>query len=94
MASKICNCPACFNKVDGDEDGIDLCGACFTYDCDPFGGVDGVCNVQEAAKADAIEAITHDCAQCEGPPRVLGPLGNRVHFRCRNCGNDWSEELR
>lgn len=30
------------------------------------------------------------CGSCEGPLMVLGALGNRTHYRCRNCGIDTS----
>jgi hypothetical protein len=33
------------------------------------------------------------CPTCEGPSNFLGKLGNREHFRCRNCGMDWSTEI-
>lgn len=31
-------------------------------------------------------------APCDGPGIVLGSLGNRQHFRCRDCGMDFSRE--
>jgi predicted RNA-binding Zn-ribbon protein involved in translation (DUF1610 family) len=42
--------------------------------------------------ADDYEEIaqTADCVACGGPLVVLGILGPRVHFRCRNCGLDQS----
>lgn len=30
------------------------------------------------------------CPACDGAPMLLGSLGKTVHFRCRNCGWDWS----
>lgn len=30
------------------------------------------------------------CPICRGPGIKLGKLGNRVHYRCRNCGMMWS----
>jgi hypothetical protein len=27
------------------------------------------------------------CPQCGGEGVLLGGLGNRIHFRCRNCGS-------
>lgn len=32
------------------------------------------------------------CPLCEGSGQLLGILGNRRHFRCRNCGADFSVE--
>ena len=31
------------------------------------------------------------CPACGGPVTLLGTLGKRKHFRCRNCGLDSSE---
>lgn len=33
-----------------------------------------------------------ECPQCSGPGQPLGQLGNRKHYRCRNCGADFSKE--
>lgn len=30
------------------------------------------------------------CPMCDGPGVLLGQLGQRVHYRCRNCGMDYS----
>ncbi len=30
------------------------------------------------------------CPMCDGPGNFLGALGNRAHFRCENCGTDFS----
>lgn len=32
----------------------------------------------------------HQCASCSGSLAYLGTLGNREHYRCRNCGMDTS----
>ena len=44
---------------------------------------------------DVDEMVT--CEQCgteqAWEEALIGPLGNRVHFRCRQCGWDWSEEV-
>lgn len=32
------------------------------------------------------------CSFCNGPLVSLGSLGNIAHFRCRNCGMDYSSE--
>lgn len=33
-----------------------------------------------------------ECPTCGGPGVSLGNLGKRVHYRCRNCGIDFSHE--
>jgi hypothetical protein len=33
------------------------------------------------------------CPQCGGPGVPLGTLGKLAHFRCRNCGWDFSADL-
>jgi hypothetical protein len=33
------------------------------------------------------------CPVCGGPGVLLGQLGRRVHFRCRNCGMDFSADV-
>lgn len=35
-----------------------------------------------------------DCPCDGGQPTLLGVLGNLVHLRCRNCGMDWSVDVR
>lgn len=34
------------------------------------------------------------CHLCDGPGSLLGVLGTREHFRCRNCGMDFSRAVR
>lgn len=34
-----------------------------------------------------------DCPTCGGSPVALGNLGQRVHARCRQCGQDWSARV-
>ena len=33
-----------------------------------------------------------ECEMCGGPLEALGALGNRNHYRCRNCGMEFSSE--
>ena len=33
------------------------------------------------------------CALCDGPVMPIGVLGGRQHYRCRNCGMDFSREI-
>lgn len=37
-----------------------------------------------------IEDEDNECFLCSGSLVVLGTLGNRLHFRCRNCGMEQS----
>lgn len=39
-----------------------------------------------------LEPDTRDCPTRGGPGMFLGDLGNRRHYRCRNCGIDFSKE--
>jgi predicted RNA-binding Zn-ribbon protein involved in translation (DUF1610 family) len=36
--------------------------------------------------------IPEECPQCGGPGRELGTLGHLAHYRCENCGWDWSKD--
>jgi tRNA(Ile2) C34 agmatinyltransferase TiaS len=38
------------------------------------------------------EHETFFCPVCDGPGMFLGSLGNRDHFRCRDCGMGFSHE--
>lgn len=53
-------------------------GARFPHECD-------ACYAAEEADEEA-----RVCPSCHGPGRELGALGNTMHYRCRNCGRDWS----
>lgn len=33
------------------------------------------------------------CPTCWGPAIPMGILGTRAHFRCRNCGDQWSLDV-
>lgn len=39
------------------------------------------------------DGISTLCPVCEGEGVVLGTLGRRIHYRCRHCGIDFSEEV-
>jgi tRNA(Ile2) C34 agmatinyltransferase TiaS len=34
------------------------------------------------------------CPACDGPGFLLGGLGNLTHYRCRDCGVDFSRKAR
>ena len=45
---------------------------------------------QVIIEVDNEEIEIEQCPACEGPCFELGALGNRVHYRCQNCGADHS----
>ena len=54
-------------------------------------------NERVAALSIDIEELTDadiTCPRCSGPGEPLGRLGSRLHVRCRNCGTDYSREVR
>lgn len=93
--------PLRFNKVERDEwcgrmaGKSHTCEACCDGDCSDCSGT---CDCSKchggkgASVLDALESKTASgqCPQCGGPSTMLGQLGNRVHYRCRNCGADHS----
>ena len=34
-----------------------------------------------------------ECLECGGPAPLLGVLGRRIHFKCRDCGAQQSRRL-
>ncbi len=52
--------------------------------------------ISEAAEGDPGEEHEDECLRtcpvCEGWGTRLGRLGNRIHFRCRDCGWNFSHE--
>src|SRR5208282_2536561 len=81
MAGKSHTCEACCKG-----NCKDCSGTCDCKDCHKSGS--------NASVLDALESKTASgqCPQCGGPSTMLGQLGNRVHYRCRNCGMDHSHE--
>jgi hypothetical protein len=56
---------------------------------------------ENAVKASSLKKADHDeydeeadCPSCGGPGVPLGGLGNRKHYRCRDCGADFSHEAK
>ena len=41
---------------------------------------------------DVEDEVQHFCDVCGGECFILGTLGNRTHYRCRNCGMDSSQK--
>lgn len=49
--------------------------------------------VEAAAEQERIEDCDerlHVCPECLGEGRLLGTLGSTDHYRCRDCGWEWS----
>lgn len=46
----------------------------------------------EAQHAQLVEQA--QCPACGGQGQSMGTLDNREHFRCRNCGADFSKEVK
>jgi hypothetical protein len=48
--------------------------------------------LREESKGDSLEdeSDQNTCSECGGPLMELGSLGSRTHYRCRNCGMDFS----
>lgn len=80
-------CPACrhrFRTPEGEEnehdcphcgyDGRPKCKVCLSYECE----------------CEPIVVPSDDCSVCGGELMLLGTLGHTTHYRCRNCGIDWS----
>ena len=81
-----CACPDCFEIAIG-EHGKDFCHACEEAGCDG----EGECQAEGAYGGDEEEPEDNpECPVCAGPGVPLGTLGRLSHFRCRNCGIDFS----
>jgi len=70
-------CIVCGNDLTNEEE--DKCTG-YCDDCAPQGVND-----------DDDDDVVPDCPKCGGPGVVLGKLGKVTHYRCRNCGWDFSE---
>lgn len=46
----------------------------------------------DAGEYEISDMVVPDCSMCGGPQMILGALGNRTHYRCRNCGMDNSAD--
>jgi transposase-like protein len=38
------------------------------------------------------EMTMAQCPACDGPAGLLGALGNRKHYQCRDCGMQYSKD--
>lgn len=57
-----------------------------------YGDFDGPDTGYDSWNHDPEAEQTPDCPQCGGPGTLLGQLGRQTHYRCRNCGWDYSED--
>ncbi len=52
--------------------------------------------IADAAEGDPGEENERDCIRpcpiCDGWAGRMGQLGNKIHFRCRDCGIEFSRE--
>jgi hypothetical protein len=57
------------------------------------------CDCELCKEREAVESWAgagdddEQCEQCGGPALPLGAIGQRLHFRCRNCGWDQSRPV-
>ncbi len=87
------------------ESAIIICDDCNAAGCDEWetgvpciadhaqhkGHVDGCDTCEDARDAEDDASAERECPTCGAErPRELGRLGSRRHFRCRNCGQDFS----
>ncbi len=73
------------------------CEACYDGNCKDCQGTCDCSKCHKGSDASVLDALesktaSGQCPQCGGPSTMLGQLGNRVHYRCRNCGMDHSSE--
>ena len=47
----------------------------------------------EAAAQWAEDQCSSDCPMCGGNGNLLGTFGARLHWRCRDCGGQWSTRV-
>ncbi len=74
----------------GYEDGVSGSDDFYYLPCD--GSPE--CDCETCREAWAEEVHDHvDCPACDGPGEELGCMGDRLHFRCRDCGAVFSQEV-
>lgn len=49
------------------------------------------CEGHIVEEPDEEEPLSQDCDQCGGPLVPLGVLGDRAHWKCRDCGAEVSD---
>lgn len=73
------------------------CEACCDGHCKKCSGTCDCSKCHDGKGATVLDALesktaSGQCPACGGPSTMLGQLGHRVHYRCRNCGMDHSQE--
>lgn len=81
-----CACRDCMEIAIGDNDA--MCSACAAAGCE----LDAECCAGCDGDDEEIELPV--CPLDGGVGVPLGALGNRLHFRCRQCGMNFSHERR
>ena len=95
-------CSGCAQVVSEDLDGVvSMEGTLIPWGTEKFEDVDLEKFFSEVGPApeekesayenEGDEEPTSECPSCGGPGGILGQMGNRIHYRCRNCGMDFSQ---
>ena len=86
--SGTCDCSDCHGTKDASVlDALESKTAAFPPDLQ-----EGDLHPDYPPEDDYLESEGGQCPMCGGSSTMLGQLGNRVHYRCRNCGMDHSSE--
>jgi len=89
-------CEECVEAGCQENPKIGTCMLCDDLGRDKDGEPCDVCGVgaHECLREDAYgdPEPNPECPACNGPGMPLGGLGNLSHFRCRDCGIDFSQE--
>lgn len=78
------------------EDAVREVGSRYRVNRNPIGEA-LLAGATSAVVSHALQSNPHlegdPCSACSGPLAYQGTLGNREHYRCRNCGLDFSTEI-
>lgn len=83
-------CPKCGSGTTGmvgDQDHNARCHACHNV-----WKVGDIVSDENYGQTSIAKTASGQCPTCGGPSVMLGQLGNRVNYRCQNCGMDHSSE--
>src|SRR5271166_2691255 len=87
--SGTCDCSDCHGTKDASVlDALESKTAAFPPDLQ-----EGDLHPDYPPEDDYLESEGGQCPMCGGSSTMLGQLGNRVHYRCRNCGADHSHDF-
>lgn len=96
-----CACRDCMETAISGDDGPAFCHDCVEAGCPDYQGVEGMsqeCQADGAYGGDGDDELDYEsppdgvCPMDGGEGVYLGQLGKLVHFRCRNCGANFSKE--